>query len=206
MTKSDAVPPAVVAEAVKAVEGVANGVSIVVVSSTAGGGMVDLAPYLVAGRTVALLGVVGSGEVDAGQPVGGWGHLGDGRGTQRRKWTSYDDPPRAGRVARGGLLIDTPGMRALSVEGAGGGVALAFGDIEEMAQGCEYAGCSHTGEIGCALLAALNRGSLDRGRFESWLRLRAEPASVEIDATRRGIEERKRRKAKKVADRRAART
>jgi len=206
MTKSDAVPPAVVAEAVKAVEGVANGVSIVVVSSTAGGGMVDLAPYLVAGRTVALLGLSGAGKSTLVNLLAGGDILATGAvrkdGSGRHTTTHRELVVLPG----GGLLIDTPGMRALSVEGAGGGVALAFGDIEEMAQGCEYAGCSHTGEIGCALLAALNRGSLDRGRFESWLRLRAEPASVEIDATRRGIEERKRRKAKKVADRRAART
>ncbi len=70
ITKSDAVPPAVVTEALEAVKTVADGVSVFVVSSTSGDGMVDVAPYLVAGRTVAAARVIRSGQVDAGEPVG----------------------------------------------------------------------------------------------------------------------------------------
>ena len=105
----------------------------------------------------------------------------------------------------GGLLIDTPGMRALSVVGAGEGVEQAFQDVEALARDCEYANCSHAGEQGCALAAALSEGRLAPGRLESWLRLRAEPRPSDYAAERRVVEDRKRRKAKNTADRRSAR-
>jgi len=102
----------------------------------------------------------------------------------------------------GGLLIDTPGMRALSVVDAGEGVERAFQDVEELARACEHTNCGHAGERGCALAAALSDGRLERGRLEAWLRLRAEPRSSDYEAARRGVEDRKRRKAVRRAGRR----
>ncbi|MHB1713205.1 MAG: ribosome small subunit-dependent GTPase A, partial [Acidimicrobiales bacterium] len=81
----------------------------------------------------------------------------------------------------------------------------AFRDLEDLAEGCKYANCSHGGEQECALVAALSDGYLEQGRFEAWRRLKAEPASSDREATRRAIGERKRRKAGIRADRRAAR-
>jgi ribosome biogenesis GTPase len=105
----------------------------------------------------------------------------------------------------GGLLIDTPGMRALSVVGAGEGVEQAFHDLEVLARDCAYANCAHAGEQGCALAAALSDGRLSRGRLDAWLRLRAEPGSSGYESARGAVEDRKRRKATKTADRRATR-
>jgi ribosome biogenesis GTPase len=96
-------------------------------------------------------------------------------------------------------------MRALSVVGADDGVQRVFEDVELLARSCEYPNCSHAGEQGCALIAALFDGRLERGRLESWLRLKAEPASSELQMTHRDIADRKQRKAGKVAQRRAAR-
>jgi ribosome biogenesis GTPase len=204
ITKSDAVPPEQVAEAVKAVEAVADGASIVVVSSATGEGIGDLAPYLVSGRTVALLGLSGAGKSTLVNLLAGADILAtravrrDGKG--RHTTTHRQLVPLPG----GGLLIDTPGMRALSVVGAGEGVEQAFRDVEALARDCEYANCAHGGEQGCALAAAVSEGRLARGRLDSWLRLRAEPGASDYAAERRVVEDRKRRKATKTADRRAA--
>jgi ribosome biogenesis GTPase len=84
-------------------------------------------------------------------------------------------------------------------------VEQAFHDVEVLAEGCGYTNCSHTGEERCALTAALSDGRLTRGRLESWLRLRVEPRSSDYEAARRVIDDRKRRKATKTADRRTAR-
>ena len=205
ITKSDAAPPAVVAEAVEAVKSVADGVSVLVVSSTTGEGMGAVAPYLVAGRTIALLGLSGAGKSTlvnllAGADILATGAVrSDGQG---RHTTTHRELVL---LPGGGLLIDTPGMRALSVVGAGDGVVQAFNDVEALAHGCKYPTCSHTGEEGCAVAAALADGRLARGRFESWLRLRAEPTSSDREAARRAVDDRKRRKAAKLAERRTTR-
>jgi ribosome biogenesis GTPase len=206
ITKSDVVPPADVAAAVQAVEAVADGVSVIVVSSTTGDGMEDLAPYLVPGRTVALLGLSGAGKSTLVNLLAGEEILAtnavrsDGKG---RHTTTHRELVL---LPGGGLLIDTPGMRALSVVGAGEGVEQAFQDVEALALACKYPDCSHTGEEGCEVQAALADGRLARGRWEGWLRLRAEPGPADHEAARRAVDDRKRRKAAKVADRRAAKS
>jgi ribosome biogenesis GTPase / thiamine phosphate phosphatase len=206
ITKADTIPPAIASEAVKAVKSVAGRVPVVVVSSTTGQGIDDVAPYMVPGRTVTLLGLSGAGKSTlvnllAGAEILATGAVGrNGRG---RHTTSHRELVP---IAGGGLLIDTPGMRARSVLGARAGVEEAFADVEVLAGSCPYADCAHAGEPGCALTAALSDGRLEPSRVESWLRLRAEPASLELELARFQVAERKRRKAAKIADRRAART
>lgn len=202
VTKSDAVSAGVAAERIEAVKSVADGVGIVVVSSATGQGIEGLAPYLLPGRTVALLGLSGAGKSTLVNLLAGADILAtnavrsDGKG---RHTTTHR---QLVLLPGGGLLIDTPGMRALSVAGAAEGVERAFQDVEELARDCQYGDCAHAGERGCALAAALSDGRLTRGRLEAWLRLRAEPRSSDYAAARRVVEDRKRRKATKAADRR----
>lgn len=203
ITKSDVAAPEVVTEAVAAVTQVADGVSVVVVSSTTGEGMDDLAPHLVAGRTLALLGLSGAGKSTLVNLLAGAELLDTGAvrsdGSGRHTTTHRELVVLPG----GALLIDTPGMRGLSVVGADEGVEQAFHDVALLAAACKYADCSHTNEPGCEIAAALADGRLAQSRFDSWLRLKADPPAPEHAAARGVVDERKRRKAAKVADRRA---
>lgn len=204
ITKSDAAPPQDVTDAVNAAMTVAGEVSVVVVSSRTGAGVLALERYLMPGRTVALLGLSGAGKSTlvnllAGAEILATGAVrGDGSG---RHTTTHRELVV---LPQGGLLIDTPGMRALSVLGAGGGVEQAFGDVEALAGDCRYPNCSHSGESGCAIPAAVADGLLQPGRLEAWLRLRAELASSRAHDARGDVAERKRRKAAKFAARRAS--
>lgn len=205
ITKSDAAPAADVAEAVKAVKAVADGVSIVVISSANGEGIADLAPYLVPGRTVALLGLSGAGKSTLVNLLAGTDLMATGAVRSDGKGRHTTTHRQLVLLPGGGLLIDTPGMRALSVLGAGDGVQQAFQDVEVLAQACEYSDCAHAGEQRCAVAAAVSDGRLARGRLEGWLRLRAERRSSGYEASRRVVEDRKQRKAARKAGRRAAR-
>jgi ribosome biogenesis GTPase len=55
-----------------------------------------------------------------------------------------------------------------------GALELVFADIEAMAGDCHFADCGHNGEPGCAVLAALEEGSLPERRLESWRKLQRE--------------------------------
>ena len=167
--------------------------------------MEGLAPYLVAGQTVALLGLSGAGKSTLVNLLAGADILATSAVRRDGKGRHTTTHRQLVLLPGGGLLIDTPGMRALSVAGAGEGVEQAFQDVEALARDCEYANCAHAGERGCALAAAVSDGRLARGRLEAWLRLRDEPRSSDYAAARRVVDDRKRRKATKIADRRAAR-
>ncbi|NIZ60933.1 ribosome small subunit-dependent GTPase A [Sedimentitalea sp. CY04] len=75
------------------------------------------------------------------------------------------------RMVNGGWLIDTPGMRALRIKDADEGVEEVFSDLMEIAQSCRFNDCSHNGEPGCAVTAAVKSGTLELARVERWQKL-----------------------------------
>ncbi len=74
----------------------------------------------------------------------------------------------------GGLLLDTPGMRTVLLWEGDEGLSQAFEDVESIARGCRLRDCTHQAEPGCAVRAALEDGSLERGRFASYDKLQRE--------------------------------
>ncbi|MDD3428684.1 MAG: ribosome small subunit-dependent GTPase A [Oscillospiraceae bacterium] len=72
----------------------------------------------------------------------------------------------------GGVLIDTPGMRELGAESTD--LGKAFDDIEALADHCKFHDCTHTNEPGCAIVKALQNGTLDERRFHNYCKLKAE--------------------------------
>ncbi|MEM7136672.1 MAG: ribosome small subunit-dependent GTPase A [Myxococcota bacterium] len=80
-------------------------------------------------------------------------------------------------VPGGGFLADTPGIREL------GTWALpheeldrCFPDFDDIRPRCAFRTCSHTHEPDCAVREALARGDIERGRYESYVRLREDAA------------------------------
>jgi ribosome biogenesis GTPase len=74
-----------------------------------------------------------------------------------------------------GFLVDTPGIRelgtwALPVEH----LDRCFPELTAYREQCAFRNCSHTHEPQCAVLDAVNEGSVDRERYESYVRLREE--------------------------------
>lgn len=159
------------------VEGVAPGVPIHAVSSLHVEGLEALHPYLGRGRTAALLGSSGAGKSTLANRLYGEELLltggireGDDRG---RHTTTHRELVR---LPEGGLLIDTPGMRELQLWDADAGLDLAFRDIEALAADCRFGDCSHAGEPGCAVRAALTDGTLPEARYRSYVKLQKELA------------------------------
>ena len=74
----------------------------------------------------------------------------------------------------GGLIIDTPGMRELQFAGHVDGLETQFSDIEELIESCRYTNCRHETEIDCAVIAALEGGSLDALRWKSYKKIARE--------------------------------
>ena len=109
------------------------GVDVIGVSSVTGDGADDVARLLQPARTGVLLGPSGAGKSTltnllAGREVAATGAVreGDRRGRHVTSARELQVLPS------GGVLIDTPGLRSLSLAEDHGGVAAAFPDIEEL--------------------------------------------------------------------------
>jgi ribosome biogenesis GTPase len=75
--------------------------------------------------------------------------------------------------------MDTPGLRELQLWADGDAVEQSFGDISQLAEACRFRDCTHRTEPGCAVLAAVGEGSLDKERFESYVKQQDELAYLE---------------------------
>ncbi len=78
-------------------------------------------------------------------------------------------------LREGGWVADTPGIRALALfDMEPEEIDAYFPDIAPYVPHCAFSDCSHTVEPGCAVLAALEAGEIDRHRYESYVRLHQE--------------------------------
>jgi ribosome biogenesis GTPase len=78
------------------------------------------------------------------------------------------------RIPSGGWLLDTPGMRELQLMDAQRGIENVFDDIVSLTPQCRFKDCQHDNEPGCAVLAAVSEGRIDKKRLKRWRKLVAE--------------------------------
>jgi len=178
LTKADCCDD--VADKMAIVYSTAPGVEIHAISCVTGEGIEEIRKYFVRGKTIALLGSSGVGKSTLANTLAGEELLktqaireDDSRGrhtTTRRELVL---------LPGGGLILDTPGMRSLSLWEADAGMEVMFGDVEELTKLCRFHDCKHRNEPGCAVREALDTGKLEMKRWDSWLKLQKELAHLE---------------------------
>jgi ribosome biogenesis GTPase len=180
-----------------AVEAVAPGVPVVVLSALTGDRLADLGAHLRPGRTAVVLGSSGVGKSTLLNAL---------LGERRQATAEVREDDSRGRhttthrelfvLPGGSLLIDTPGIRSLEVAGADEGFETVFDDIAALAAACRFRDCRHQGEPGCAVRRAVADGMLAEDRLESHRKLERELAHAERKGDPRAeAAERKRWKA-----------
>ncbi|AYB29863.1 ribosome small subunit-dependent GTPase A [Chryseolinea soli] len=87
------------------------------------------------------------------------------------------------RLPQDSLLIDTPGMREFGLTGDEDAASDdLFPVIQRLAAQCRFNDCQHVDELGCAVIAALQHGSLPSEVYDSYVKLKKEQRRFEIDA------------------------
>ncbi|MEX1216910.1 MAG: ribosome small subunit-dependent GTPase A [Acidimicrobiales bacterium] len=155
------------------------GIDVIVTSVKEGIG-IDEIRSIIGRDTVTLLGESGAGKssiVNAliGNEVAETGEVRESDSKGRHTTTTRELHLLPG----GGVLIDTPGIRAVGLLADNDGVAETFADVDDIACTCRFADCQHEGQPGCAIAAALAAGELNSERVDQWRRLEAETDSSE---------------------------
>ena len=146
----------------------------VAISSYTGYGLERLRAYFRPGVTIALLGSSGAGKSTlintlAGKEIMRTGGIRE-EDSKGRHTTTHRELIELDGVS----FIDTPGLRELGMIDAEEGLAGTFADIAELVSRCAFSDCTHRNEPGCAVREALEDGTLDAKRWETYSRLEKE--------------------------------
>lgn len=82
-------------------------------------------------------------------------------------------------LENGGILVDNPGMREVGIADSSSGLAITFDKIVSLSQYCKFKDCTHTSEVGCSVLEAVEKGEIDRASYENYLKMEREKAHFE---------------------------
>lgn len=162
-------------ENVRAVEKIAPGVDIYVVSAKTGYGIDRLSDYLKPGKTIVSLGSSGVGKSSLVNALADENIMAvseiredDSRG---RHTTTHR---QLIRLSNGVIIIDTPGMRELGMWDVSSGLDEAFSDVTSHFGKCRFSDCQHRSEPGCAIKEAIANGELSNERWNSYQQIMRE--------------------------------
>jgi ribosome biogenesis GTPase / thiamine phosphate phosphatase len=149
----------------------------IALNATDPGAATPLRAYLGIGTTAVLLGSSGAGKSTltntlCGVEVQRTGAVRESDGRGRHTTTGR----HLVRLAGGGCLIDTPGLRGLRLDVDESALAAAFEDIAALASACRFRDCAHEEEPGCAV-----RAGVPPDRLANYHKLRREVARDRAD-------------------------
>ncbi len=192
LTKSDLVSPEKLDQRISEVRQANINCKVLPLSNVTGCGVDQVRQLLEPRKTYCLVGSSGVGKTTLLNHIIGRDifetntvRASDGKGkhtTAQRQLIVLD---------QGAMLIDTPGMRELGNIGVSSGLEESFADIWSLSKTCRFTNCTHTQEVGCALLTAIENGTLQADRYQSYLKLMKESEYNELSYVEKRKKDRK---------------
>lgn len=150
-------------------------VPIIAISNESLKGMEQLKERIEKGLTYCLLGSSGVGKSSL---------LNNLLGKQLMKTNTISSSTHKGRhitshrelfvLENGGIVIDNPGMREVGITDSAKGLEQTFDTVYKLSADCKFKNCTHTTEMGCAVLAAVNNNEIDESSYHNFLKMERE--------------------------------
>lgn len=164
----------------EAVQAQAFGVDVFAVSGVTGEGLNKLDSYMQPGKTIVFLGSSGVGKSTMVNALAGENIMNVNTIREDDSKGRHTTTHRQLTLLKSGvMIIDTPGMRELGMWDVGEGLTEAYSDIEDLFLQCHFTDCTHQGEPGCAVKAALDNHTLEFSRWKNYLQLKSEAKFTE---------------------------
>lgn len=172
LNKIDLIEDTELPELISRVQERVRKVPTVAISNETKIGIEELKKLIVKGKTYCLLGSSGAGKSTL---------INNLSGKQVMKTDTISTSSGKGRhvtshrellvLENGGILIDNPGMREVGIADATDGLQMTFETIDELSKVCKFKDCTHTTEIDCAVMAAVEKGEIDGNSYENYLKM-----------------------------------
>ncbi|MBC8005228.1 MAG: ribosome small subunit-dependent GTPase A, partial [Verrucomicrobia bacterium] len=171
----------------EAVEGLLEGirrrikqVKVICISNLTQEGYEAIQAIIEKGKTYCMLGSSGVGKSTlinnlSGKALMQTGSISDST-SKGRHVTSHRELVV---LDKGGILIDNPGMREVGIADTADGLEITFDTIIGLAENCRFKDCTHTSEVGCAVLEAIANGELNDAAYENYMKMKREKMHYE---------------------------
>lgn len=180
LTKIDLISEVLLNELIATLKKRINKVPVIAISNTSKQGYKELKEGIVKGKTYCLLGSSGVGkstlvntlankELMDTKNVSSFSKRGK-HTTTHRELILLDN---------GGILIDNPGMREVGITDTSHGLEKTFETIFEHSKHCKFKDCTHTIEIGCSVIEAVEIGKIDESSYNNYLKMKKEEEHFE---------------------------
>ncbi len=174
LTKTDLVSAEALQELISEIRDKGITARIIALSNVTGAGLDQVKESMERRKTYCLVGSSGVGKSTLINQLRGDDSLktqtvsasGEGRHTTVRRQLFV--------LEQGALLIDTPGMREVGVLAVNDKMDDNFDDIHDLALQCRFTNCGHGNERECAVLQAINEGTLHLERYQNYIKLKTE--------------------------------
>ena len=162
-----------------------NNITIINLSNQSLIGLNEIKSILSKGKTYCLLGSSGVGKSTPinnliGEKIMATGEISDAIDRGKHITTS-----RELIVSENGVLIDNPGMREVGITSSNKGLEITFNTILNLSNNCKFNNCTHTNEIGCAVLEAIENGIINIDSYNNYIKMTREKEFFESSSIER---------------------
>ncbi len=94
-------------------------------------------------------------------------------------------------LKNGGIVIDNPGTREVGMGDLDTGIENVFDEVGLLSRNCRYSDCTHTNEPDCAILEAVETGTMDKDKYLNYKKLQKETEFYKMNEVERRAKDRK---------------
>ena len=186
LTKTDLINEQVKAEIIGSINRRIKGVPVLAISNETQDGYEALKLVIKKGETFCMLGSSGVGKSTLLNNLSGRTIMRtDAISKSTNKGRHITSHRELTVLENGALLVDNPGMREVGIVDTAYGLENTFDMIFSLSQNCKFKDCTHTCEIGCSVLEAVEKGEINKSSYENYLKMEKEKTHFESSVIER---------------------
>lgn len=181
LSKTDLVSREEIRDAVRALDKRDSKVKYILLSNVTGEGSDQLMSLIQRGLTYCVIGSSGVGKSTLINSLLKREALRTGEiSSSTNKGKHVTEHRELFVLDNGAIIIDTPGMKELGLTDDSEGLNVTFADISQLAGKCRFPDCLHINEQGCAVIEAVENGTVNRESYENYLKMLKEQERFNI--------------------------
>lgn len=186
LTKIDLIDESRINHIIESIKARIKSIPVFPISNQTSDGYSALQTFIEAGKTYCMLGSSGVGKSTLLNNLSGKSIMKtDAISRSSNKGKHVTSHRELIILDNGGILIDNPGMREVGIADTSSGLETTFDEIIKLSSECKFKDCTHTNEIGCAVIKAVSKEEIDQVSYENYLKMGREKTHFESTVAER---------------------